>query len=68
VVRSQPQQILHKTYLENAQHKNGLTEWLKLVDHLPSKHDTPNSNPSTTKKKKKRKREREREYLQTQVE
>jgi hypothetical protein len=29
----------------------GLAEWLKVVGHLPSKHEALSTNPSTTKKK-----------------
>jgi hypothetical protein len=31
----------------------GLLEWVKLVEHPPSKHEAQRSNPSTTKKIKK---------------
>jgi hypothetical protein len=41
VVRSQPEQMFHKTLSRKTQPKKGLVEWLKAL----------NSNPSTAKKK-----------------
>jgi uncharacterized protein (UPF0303 family) len=33
-----------------------MAEWLKLYRNLPSKHESLNSNPSTTKEEKRKKK------------
>jgi hypothetical protein len=40
--------------------ETGLEEWLKQLEHLPSKFETLGSNLSTAKRERERERERER--------
>jgi hypothetical protein len=53
MVQSQSRKIVHKTYLENTQHKKGLGGLDQVVDHMPIKCEALSSNSSTIKKQNK---------------
>jgi hypothetical protein len=57
MVKARPEQIVVRSCLENTHHKKRAGGVAQVIQHLPSKYEALNSNPSTMKKKKKRKKE-----------
>jgi hypothetical protein len=51
MICSWPGQIDHETLYEENPSKKGLLEWLRCLEHLPSKHEAPNSKPTAKSKK-----------------
>jgi hypothetical protein len=61
VVRSQPWKIVCKTLSQKKTiTKKELAEWLKPLEHLPSKCEVLSSDPSATERERERKREEDR--------
>jgi hypothetical protein len=52
LVQSQPGQILAETLSQQNTSQKGAGGVAQVVEHLPSKNEALNSNPSTVKKKK----------------
>jgi hypothetical protein len=50
-IRSQPQQIVHKTLSQKYPTQKRAGRVTQVLEHLPSKHEALTSNPSTTQKK-----------------